>query len=110
VAFVEVKIMPLGQLEQLPDLVWLSLASNFLEVQEFGDSRVDEDVMAAVDARQAKPKRLREGPGLGEPEVVRRCKGLLEKFSRFIQGVGSRKAKLGGQQPYSVVVPGAVLI
>ena len=45
--------MPFNELEQLPDLVGLGLAVNFLEIEELRDCRVHEDVVAPVHATEA---------------------------------------------------------
>ena len=74
--------MPLYELEQLLDLVRLGLSVNFLEIQELRDSWVHEDVVAPAHATEAEPERLCERAGLGEPEVVRGGKRLLEELSR----------------------------
>jgi hypothetical protein len=72
--------MPFNELEQLPDLVGLGLAVNFLEIQELLDPRVHEDVMAPAYATEMEPEGLCQGASLGEPEIVRGRQRLPEEL------------------------------
>jgi hypothetical protein len=60
-----VKIIPLNQTEQLPDLVRFHFALHFLEVEELGNAWVREDVEE-----------------IAKPHIVRGHKYSLEKSSR----------------------------
>lgn len=46
----------LDQLQHLTHLIRFGLAADVLHVHQFSDDRVDEDMMAALDAAQAKAK------------------------------------------------------
>ncbi len=62
--------MLFDELKQLPDLVRLCLSSHILQVQQLGDRGVNEDVVAAVDPREAEAEGHRQGTEIHESEIV----------------------------------------
>jgi len=72
--------MPFDDLKQLPNLVRFRLSPHVLEIYEFRYTRMDEDVVAAVDPGKPEAERLRESTRLSEPEIVRSAKCPFEKL------------------------------
>jgi len=51
-------VISLDHPQKLPDLVRLSLSADFLQVHQFRQNRVLEDVMTSADARETKAECL----------------------------------------------------
>src|SRR5437773_623094 len=83
--------MPLDEPKQLPDLIGLCLTTNLLQVHEFRDADVHEDVMAAPDAREPEAEGFCERAGLGETEGARRSESPLQELSRVHGSIVPRR-------------------
>ena len=75
--------MPFDQVEQLPDLVGFHLALHFLEVEEFRNVGMSEDVVTPLDSLDPKSKRFGQPEKIAKPHIVRSQEDSLEKPSRF---------------------------
>ena len=86
-------------MEQLSDLIGLSLPSDLLHVQEFRNGRVNEDVVATAHAGESKSKRLRQGLNLGKPQIVRRRPFVGPLLGSFVAGELRRQSSWSEARP-----------
>ena len=62
-------MIPLDQLQHLTYLVWLGLTANALNDHQFTDIRVDEDMVAALDATQMETKSFDQVDKVGKADI-----------------------------------------
>jgi hypothetical protein len=90
-------------------LVRLHLTLDVLKVEQFGNVRVDKDMMAALNSLDSKPQCFCQPDHIAKAHIVRRHEDSLEKSSRshaveayrarFADGFKVLLSRLGSQEP-----------
>ncbi len=76
--------MSLDQVQELTDLLRLGLAANILNVDEFGNAGILENVLAAADSDRRKTESLDQRPEFREPDIMRSGNQFLQHLA-FVQ-------------------------
>jgi hypothetical protein len=73
-----VEIIALNESEELLDLIRLRLSMHILEIEQFGNIRMDVDVVTTVNPGESKAKGFRAGHGLCKADVFGTRQEFLE--------------------------------